>query len=149
METSSGLFVFKDRIVCVCVCVCVYWKTTHYDRSGKEMFTSLSEAALWWRYPCFLFECLEEHAIRSLKARGDRMSVCRGTWDGFTPFLSCSRRIMKPSHPFLKRASAFLLNGPARLHLFLLWKWKVPPQCAPLVMKKLKRWLLGQSIDYI
>ncbi len=30
---------------------------------------------------------------------------------------------------------------------------KVPPQCAPLVMKKLmrsySRWLLGQSIDYI
>ncbi len=76
-ETSSGLFVFKDRIVCVCVKstlksetniegkerkkrqsrkrVDIYkyiYKrkrketTTHYGRSGEEMFTSLSEAAL-------------------------------------------------------------------------------------------------------
>ncbi len=125
VETSSGLFVFKDRIVCV------YWKTTHYDRSGKEIFTSLSEAALWWRYPCFLFECLEEHAIRglsastaissrsrcfvrgspSLKAHGDRMSVCRGTWDGFTPFSRALAGSWSPRVRFSSTHRRFFWTG--------------------------------------
>ncbi len=124
----------------------------------------------------FCFECLgEEHAILGLEGECEHcdllsIKVLRA-WLAFfkslwgsrvdlaearetdSPFLSRSRRIMKPSHPFLKLASAFLLNGPRRLHLLLLGRWKVPPQSAPLVMKKLmrsySRWLLGQSINYI
>ncbi len=152
------------------------------------MFTSLSEAALWWRSPPPCQRQLSDEDLHllvrgsslmkismlsalsvwgkstrfagsrasastaissrsrcfargspSLKACGDRVSIWLRHVRRIHPFLSRSRRIMKPSRPFLKHASAFLLNGPTRLHLLLLGRWKVPPQCAPLVMKKLMR----------
>ncbi len=117
---------------------------------GKSTRSSGSRAsantAIFSRSKCFAY------GSPSLEACRDRVSIWPRRVRPTRPFLSRSRRIMKPSRPFLKRTSALLLNGPRRLHLLLLGRWKVPPQSAPLVMEKLmsySRWLLGQSIDYI
>ncbi len=115
----------------------VWGKSTRSVGSRASAITAISSQSR-----CFA------HGLPSLKARGDRVSIWLRHVRRIHPFLSRSRRIMKPSRPFLKHASAFLLNGPTRLHLLLLGRWKVPPQCAPLVMKKLmrsySRWLLEQ-----
>lgn len=53
----------------------------------------------------FCFEYLgEEHA--SLEAHGDRVPIWPRHVRRTCPFLLCSRRIMKPLRPFLKRASS-------------------------------------------
>ncbi len=105
----------------------VWGKSMRFAGSRASASTAISS-----RSRCFA------RGSPSLKARGDRVSIWLRHVRRIHPFLSRSRRIMKPSRPFLKRASAFLLNGPTRLHLLLLGRWKVPPQCAPLVMKMLK-----------
>ncbi len=113
------------------------------------MFTSCQRQLSDEDLHAFCFECLgEEHAIRglegecehaissrsrcfargspSLKARGDRVSIWLRHVRRIHPFLSRS----SPDHEALASVSqarfGVLLNGPTRLHLLLLGRWKVP-----------------------
>ncbi len=47
----------------------------------------------------------------SLKARGDRMSVCRGTWDGFTPFSRALAGSWSPRVRFSSTHRRFFWTG--------------------------------------
>ncbi len=89
--------------------LCVWGKSTRFAGSRASASTAISS-----RSRCFAF------VSPSLKARGDRVSIWLRHVRRIHPFLSRSRRIMKPSRPFLKRASAFLLNG-RRDFIFCFW----------------------------
>ncbi len=153
-ETSSGLFVFKDRIVCVCVLrkACLKVKLifekllTMADQerrclppcqSSLMKISMLSALSVWGKSTRSVGSRVSASTAissrsrcsacgsPSLKACGDHVSIWPRHVRRIHPFLLRSRRIMKPSRPFLKRPSAFLLNGPMRLHLLLLGRWKV------------------------